>query len=140
MDYYYVKSNYDDNGLYKISIDDINYLALFATTLKPLPEVTEFGGYAAALEDYYLQNSDSYSESYHKLISSSEGKTLLCIVIQLELLQKQFKKSGLDEINLQLYMKYIKEYQHQIELNQSMFTEYSEKDSINRKQCTYRKI
>ena len=121
MEYFYVKP--DDIGSeteYKISIDDINYLSLFATTLEPLPEVTESIGYVAALNNYYSQNTDDYSECYHNLVSSSYGKTFLNTSVQLELLEKQFRKSGLNENSLQAYEKTIQDYQHQVEFNQSM--------------------
>lgn len=125
--YFFVKSNHNvelnssDTELHEINVDDINYLALFATTLEPLPEVTEFNGYAAALEDYYLKNSDMHSDCYHNLVASSDGKMFLCTTIQLVLLEKQFRTSGLNENNLQSYAKCIKDYQHQIEFNQSMY-------------------
>ena len=127
--YFFVKSNHNvelnssDTELHEINVDDINYLALFATTLEPLPEVTEFYGYAAALEDYYLKNSDIHSDCYHNLVASSDGKMFLCTTIQLVLLEKQFRTSGLNENNLRSYAKCIKDYQHQIEFNQSMYME-----------------
>ena len=102
-----------------MSIDDINYLVSFALTLEPLPEVTDAFGYAAALEEYYAQNEDKYSEDYKQLISTIDGKTFLCTAIQLALLEKKFKSSGIDERSLQVYEKYIEQYQKLLEYNHS---------------------
>lgn len=125
---YNVESNSSDIELYEINIDDINHLALFATTLEPFPEETEFSGYAAALEDYYLKNSDEYSDCYHKLVSSSYGKTFLCTTIQLVLLEKQFRTAGLNETDLQSYTNCINDYQHQLKFSQSMYMEDNNKN------------
>ena len=126
MDYFFVKPNNlesDNDTVYQININDIYYLSLLATTLKPLPEITENIGYAVALDEYYSQNADNYSECYHNLISSSDGKIFLCTSIKLMLLEKQFKNFGINEKNLQAYKIAIQDYQHQIEFNKSMFTE-----------------
>ena len=111
---------------YEISIDDINYFALFSTTLNPSSEITEFAGYAAALEDYYFQNKDKYSETYTHLTSSGDGKRILCTSIQLVLLEKEFRNYGINGNSLKLYEKYINDYQRQIEHNQLIYAKYAE--------------
>lgn len=109
--------------LHEISIDDIDSLALFATTLDPLPEMTETSGYTAALEKYYLENSDNpdiHWDCYRNLVASHEGRTFLATTIQLELLQKQLRTSGITEETLQSYNNCIESYQRQIAFNQSI--------------------
>ena len=133
MEYFFVKPDkvldVDNNEVYKISLDDINHISLFATTLEPLPEVTEFNGYTLALNDYYSKNIDDYSESYHNLVSSSFGKEFLSNSIQLALLEKQFRENGLSENGLKAYEKCIQDYQSQLDYNQSMFMDMKKEDN-----------
>ncbi len=125
MEYFYIKPDkvleVDNNEVHKVSIDDINHISLFATTLEPLPEVTEFNGYTLALKEYYSNHIDDYSESYHNLVSSSFGKDFLSTSIQLALLEKQFRDVGLSESSLKAYDKCIQDYKSQLEYNKSMF-------------------
>lgn len=118
---YYPDVNSSDNELYEISIDDINSLALFATTLEPVPEVTEANGYAGALDEYYKKNTDSHSDCYRKLVTSDFGRIFLNTNIQLILIEKRLRTSGLNENSLQAYERCINNYRYQIDFNHTMY-------------------
>jgi hypothetical protein len=108
-------------GYYEINVNLINYLALFATTLEPLPEVTEANGYAAALEEYYSHNNDRNSDCYKKLVSSYDGRIFLCTAIQIALYEKEFRMAEMNEKDFHTYKDCLNLYRNRLTFNHEMY-------------------
>ena len=70
------------------------------------------------------------SDCYKKIESANYGRTFLCVVIDLLLLEKQFRNSRLTEARLTAYSKYIEMYQQEIKFNKTM---YNQEDVHQRK-------
>ena len=107
--------------IYSISIDDINSLALFATTLEPEQTVTAVTGYTNALYTYFKENGDNniYSDCYNKINSNSYGSQFLSTTISLFLLEKRMRINGIDKNILKQYNEVVNAYHNQIEFNKT---------------------
>ena len=124
-EYFYVKPidsiphKLPEDLIYKISIDDINSLALFATTLEPVPSDTEINGYANALYTYIMNNNENnnYNDCYKKITSNSDGTQFLITTIWLFLLEKQMRNKCTDENVIKTYITTINDYYNKIEFN-----------------------
>lgn len=127
-EYFYVKPDdsippkLPEDLIYTIKIDDINSLALFATTLEPEPEISESFGYASALYSHFQSHGDvnNYSECYKKITSNSWGNQFLCTTISLFLLEKELRANGIREDLITEYNNIVKDYQKQIEFNKEL--------------------
>ena len=128
-EYFYVKPTADSfptklpqDLIYTIKIDDINSLALFATTLELEPDITESLGYASALYTYFQNHNDvnNFSECYKKITSSSWGNKFLCTTISLFLLEKQLRTNGIREELITEYNNMAIDYQKQIEFSKEL--------------------
>ena len=127
-EYFYVKpddsfpNKLPEDLIYKISIDDINSLALFAITLEPEPEITESLGHAKALYTYFQNhdNINNFSNCYKKIISNSWGNQFLCTTISLFLLEKELRINGIKEDLINQYNNIVIDYQKQIEFNKEL--------------------
>ena len=108
--------------IYTIKIDDINSLALFATTLEPEPEITESFGYASALYTYSQNHKDinNFNDCYKKITSSSWGNQFLCTTISLFLLEKELRTNGIREELITKYNNMAMDYQKQIEFSKEL--------------------
>ena len=107
--------------VYNISIDDINSLSLFATTLEPEQTVTAVAGYANALYTYFSNNSEinSYSDCYKKITSNSYGNKFLHTTISLFLLEKRMRSKGIDKNIIKTYSEVVSDYHNQIEFSKT---------------------
>jgi len=127
-EYFYVKPNdsfptrLPENLIYNISIDDINLLALFATTLEPEPEISESLGYVSALYSHFQSHgdADNYSDCYKKITSNSWGSKFLCTTISLFLLEKELRTNGIRENLINEYNDIVVDYQRQIEFSKEL--------------------
>ena len=89
---------YLNNGENRIHSNDITELASLALTLKPLPDITEEAGYAAALYEYMNKNSNHLLfDSFNLLYSDSVGKEMLDNYIKLFIIEKSFIMEGAKE-------------------------------------------
>ena len=100
-----------DDVFQKISIDEVNEIALVATTLKPVPAVTEILGYVNALENHFEETNDKRSEFLEKLTSNFYGGEFLCTTIALYLLEKQMRENGINDELIERYNVQINKYQ-----------------------------
>jgi len=127
-EYFYVKPDdslppkLPEDLIYTIKIDDINSLALFATTLEPEPEITESFGYASALYTYFQNHKDinNFNECYKKINSSSWGNQFLYTTISLFLLEKELRTNGIREELITKYNNIAMDYQKQIEFSKEL--------------------
>ena len=127
-EYFYVKPDdslppkLPEDLIYTIKIDDINSLALFATTLEPEPETTESFGYASALYTYFQNHKDinNFNDCYKKITSSSWGNQFLCTTISLFLLEKELRTNGIKEELITKYNNMAMDYQKQIEFSKEL--------------------
>ena len=127
-EYFYVKpddsfpSKLPEDLTYAIKIDDINTLALFATTLESESEIEESLGYASALYRYFQNhnNVNNFSECYKKITSSSWGNQFLCTTISLFLLEKEIRTNGIKEELITKYNDMAMDYQKQIEFSKEL--------------------
>ena len=119
----------DTKNIYQISVNHINSLVAFALTLEPLPEITEAAGYLAALDEYYSNNSNEFSECYKQIISSHEGRNFLNTITNLQLLKQN--NPDLNENSDLAFNKYIEEYQKQVALNQDMINDLKETQTFH---------
>ena len=127
-EYFYVKPDdslppkLPEDLIYTIKIDDINSLALFATTLEPEPEITESFGYASALYTYFQNHKDinNFNDCYKKITSSSWGNQFLCTTISLFLLEKELRTNGIREELITKYNNMAMDYQKQIEFSKEL--------------------
>lgn len=116
--------------VYEINVDDVNALALFATTLNPKPEITEWFGYSAALATYYSQNDNELKDSYLKLVSDTRGSEFLCTSILLCLLEKDFRENGINENSIEKYNHVVEVYKKQLDYSNLV---YGDKESKGKK-------
>lgn len=127
-EYFYVKpddsfpTKLPEDLVYTIKIDDINSLALFATTLEPEPEIRENFGYASALYTYFQNHNDvnNLSECYKKITSNNWGNQFLCTTISLFLLEKELRTNGIREDLINKYNNVVIDYQKQIEFSKEL--------------------
>lgn len=125
---FYVKANDSiptklaEDLVYDIKIDDINSLALFATTLKPEDGITDAQGYVSALFSYFQINKDinHFSECYKKITSSNWGEQFLYTTILLFLLEKELRINGISEGIIDKYNKVVADYQKQINFSKEL--------------------
>lgn len=120
--YFYIIVNnpddiFEEKIKFKINIDDINMLALLATTLKPRDDIKEEYGYAKALYYYIKDSNHNLKESYFKLMSNSLGNEFLCNTILLCLLEKEMREKGINEQTLNSYNKALISYNQNLEYN-----------------------
>ena len=105
-------------GQSRISVDSINSLALFSTTLDPnKDEVRESFGYASALEEYYKKNDTNLKKCYIQLTKDEAGKQFLYSSIELTLLEKKMRENGISRKLVEVYEKLRVNYQNQLESN-----------------------
>ncbi len=121
--YFYIIPESYVEELQRVSIRDINMLALKAISLKPEKEVTEALGHASALSIYYYYNNDDLKDSYKKLISNIKGNSFLCSTINLFLLENSFRINGIDEADIEIYNKVVSDYNRQLDFNIQQFNE-----------------
>lgn len=132
QNYFYVKpyqpitSTLPDDLIYKVNINEINALALFAITLEPEPEDTESFGYADALQKYYSQNDGELKETYLKLISNSAGNEFLCSTISLCLWEKIFRENGISEEMVERYNRCVNDYKNILIVNNEQYNQLVE--------------
>ena len=127
-EYFYVKPDdsfppkLPEDLIYTIKIDDINFLALFATTLEPETEIRESYGYAKALYTYFQNHNDvnNLSDCYKKISSNSWGNQFLCTTISLFLLEKELRTNGIREDLINKYNNIAMNYQKQIEFSKEL--------------------
>lgn len=126
--YFYVKPKdsfppkLPENTIYKIDIDEINALASFALTLKPIPEITEAFGYVAALSEYSFSKNSMLHKIYEESTANSEGESFLCTTIELCLLEKEFRKDGITKDKIEKYNKAINDYHKQLLYNNAQYS------------------
>jgi len=125
-EYFYVKPGDNvapkpDDLIYNISIDDINQLALFATTLEQEPSISAVTGYANSLYTYFKNNSENnnYYDCYKKITSNSYGSEFLLTTISLFLLEKRMRSNGVNKDIIKVYNQVISEYHNQIEFSKT---------------------
>lgn len=124
-EYFYVKPGDNvapkpEDLIYNISIDDINQLALFATTLEPEQGIG-VSGYSNALYTYFKENGDNsiYSDCYNKINSNSYGSQFLSTTISLFLWEKRMRSIGIDKTILKAYNEVVNAYHNQIEFSKT---------------------
>lgn len=102
----------------RISVDSINSLALFSTTLEPdKEEVRESFGYASALDSYYKKNDSKLKDCYIKLTKDDTGRQFLYSTIELTLLEKKMRENGINRKLVEVYERIRTSYQNQLENN-----------------------
>ena len=111
----------EGENVHKIKLEDINELAAFALTLKPLPGVSEVCGYALALATHFKLNPNSdYKDIYDALVSSMEGNLFLNVTIQIALLQREISLRGATKKNSEALQNFVTEYRNLLNYSQSM--------------------
>ena len=105
-------------GQSRISVNSINSLALFATTLEPnKDEVRESFGYVRALDEYYQKNDTNLKNCYVALTKDDVGKQFLYSSIELTLLEKKMRENGINRKLIEVYERIRISYQNQLESN-----------------------
>lgn len=133
--YFYIEPAYkltqpQETSIYTVAIDDINALALFATTLKPQSKFNDVSGYIKALHHYYTTNKNQYFDCYQKIISNSYGEELLSSTIRIYLFEQEFRKNQINPDIINEYNSLIISYQQQLTSNNSIFNNNKTKTKV----------
>ena len=112
--YFYIRTT---NGNVEIPVECFNLLSSFALTLDPLPEVRIEFGYAAALEEYFYNSSQS-NPTYDIIKYSPEGREFLCTSIALAISEMNIRDNGLSSENIEKYENVLERYRKQIKLSE----------------------
>lgn len=132
--YFYVKTN-DNRALHEVRIDDVNALALFATTLNAdnmvTDEPTDALVYASLLNNYFEKNDGYLKDSYRNINATGYGSEFLCSSIALFLIEKRIREKGMSDDLLKSYNREIEHYNKLLNFSKIMYDEYF--DNVNKK-------
>ena len=147
--------------VYKLGINDIQMLALFATTIESDEEIIReaiqdkyimlslYGTtkeansqilyeldatkHLAAAKEYFIKHKEhELYDIFSKLNDDFGGRMLLSVLIQLFSIEKDFREKGIDEQNKAYYVKMIDEYRKILAVNKQMYNSYYEEENKKR--------
>ncbi len=94
-------SETNEDKLFFLPIDDLNFFAHKASTLTPFDAWSEVDGYNEALFEYMQSikyNDKELFTKYDKLIHAQRGAELLKYLIELYIIEKDMKEIGITPI------------------------------------------
>lgn len=125
-----------EDVIYKIKVSDINSLALLALELNnDYKEIKEAYGYANALDGFIQRgNPHSLSDTYFQLTSNTNGKEILCINIELCLLEKKHREKGITMDDVRNFNEVCSRYIKALDFNAEEFSQ----EAISEKEFKHR--
>lgn len=105
-----------------IPLDTIDILARYAVTLPARPGMSVSLSYSEALMENLSKNKDSDVYRYgYDLTTSFEGGRVLCLAIELTLLENGFRENGITEETMMRYNNIVSKYAEELQRNASRF-------------------
>ena len=112
-----------EDTTFQVNLSTVNLLVSLALTLDPVSDVREEFGYASALEEF-LRDAKHPLHSYYLMLTADDyGREFLCTSIRLTLMEQDFRRSGIDNINSERYNQVLSRYHQQLSYNESLYSQ-----------------